>query len=345
MARKYIIVLLAFSALNFKALAQPGLGISGGLVQSITLHQRDSFQGSPGYYLGLAGYLPIGKGHLALGMQYHMVNEAVKLDATNIRWQSLNARAGFEWPIKGMSGAAFYYGWQSTYMLAFGKTFTSGANSSGTEFKKLDNPDKWAHAPEFGLVFKPKPAIRVALTLAIPLNQSGTDNQYRYPGSLKLGIEYRIDREVISRIQKDTFSYDRKFARNLKNGTLYFIEDRSDSSHQLFRKNVAQFYTYSKAGFVSGKHLSAFVDSIAKTADSASVYYVKAGTIVYESNRAATCGLIVYDYRMLDPVPGSPFFIRNLTVDVDFEEDEIVRKAVKTLNKKLQKTYNMYRPK
>lgn len=341
MKRTSITLLLIGLLLNTFVFSQVGFGVKGGLLQSMPTSQRDSFSGSPMPTLGLSLYLPVKTNfHLITGVKYMPVRLSNKFDASGIRWETLALQIGAEWK-PGKMKTAVYGGINTHYVMGYGKNVLSSNTSSGTSFVQGDLNQRIIPALEAGLIFSPRPLIRLGITINQPLLSSAKD-RYPLPTMFGFTLEYRINTKQIKEIRKDTVNAEKTFGRNLRAGTLYFIEDRSDSSHQLFRDSLKKYYTFSKINFIAGNELVKKLNEFAVSPDSSLIFIAKIGSIVYSPNRPSTYGLIVYNYKMQNPVPESPFYIRNLTYDDNFEDPYVVRKTIKTLNARLYRMNRLY---
>lgn len=341
--KRGIVCLLVF--LNFYSLAQVGFGIRGGFQQSVPLVMRDSFSGKPALSGGINFYIPAGtKLNFLAGIGYREVAISHKVESSNLNWETLGLNLGAEWINPKFSNTSFYTGINANYIYTFSKTVLSGNTSSGSGYATLKTKQKFVPSIEAGITFKPKKFINITVSTIQPIPQTINYGKPTLPGTLSFGIEYRLTTRDIKNWKKDTTPYPQNtFTNNLKNGTLYFIEDGTDSSHRVFRKMIKENYHFSNVNFIKGNSLRQMLDSLSQSPDSNRIFIVKTGSIVYSMERATTQGLIVYNYKMQDPIPDSPFFIRNLTGDSLFEDPLVVKRMVKTLNKRLIKMYNEYR--
>jgi len=327
--------------LNTLVFSQVGFGVKAGLLQSMPTSQRDSFSGSPMPTIGLSLYLPIKTNfQFVAGIRYMPVSLSNNFDASGIRWETLALQLGTEWKPRKIK-TSIYGGINAHYVMGYGKNVLSSNTNSGTSFVQGDLNQRLMPAFEAGLIFHPRPFINLGITINQPLLSSGKD-PYSLPTMFSFTLEYRINTKQIKELRKDTVNAEKTFGRNLRAGTLYFIEDRSDSSHQLFRDSLKKYYTYSKIEFISGKDLSNKLKEFAISPDSSLIFIAKIGSIVYSLNRPSTYGLIVYNYKMQNPVEDSPFYVRNLTYDDNFEDPTVVRKIIKTLNVRLYRMNNLY---
>lgn len=325
--------------LNFYSSAQVGFGVKGGFQQSLPLVMRDSFSGKPSLNAGINVYLP-SKSNLnfSAGLGYREVAISHKTESSSLLWKTLGLNLGAEWLNPKFSNTSFYTGFNANYILAMGKTGLSGSTSSGSSYTSLDINQKFVPSIELGLIFKPRPFINLTVSTIQTIPQSISLGKPTLPGTLSFGIEYRITTRDIKNWSTDTTPLpEKQFSQNLKAGTLYFIEEGTDSSQQLFKKMIADYYTFSKVDFIKAADLQATLETFSKSPNAHHIFIVKTGTIVYDINRASTQGLIVYDYKMQNPVPDSPFFVRNLSGDSFFEDPIVVRKMIRTLNKRLLK--------
>lgn len=327
--------------LNTFVFSQVGFGVKAGLLQSMPTSQRDSFSGSPMPTLGLSFYIPIKNNfQFVTGVRYMPVSLSNNFDASGLRWETLALQLGTEWK-PGKMKTDVYGGILAHYVMSYGKNVLSSTTNSGTSFVQGDLNRRLIPALEAGLIFHPRPFINLAVTVNQPLLSSGKD-PYPLPTLFGFTLEYRINTKQIRELKKDTINAEKTFGRNLRAGTLFFIEDRSDSSHKLFRDSLRKYYTYSKIEFIPGNDLNTRLKEFATSPDSSFIFIAKIGSIVYSINRPSTCGLIVYNYKMQNPIEDSPFYIRNLTYDDNFEDPLVVRKIIKTLNVRLYRMNKLY---
>ena len=334
-----------FIILSFYSTAQVGFGIMGGFQQSVPLVMRDSFSGKPALCGALNFYIPINnKINLATGINYRAVAINHKIETSSFGWQTVALSIGNEWGGSKFKSTQFYTGISANYILGYGKYNLAGNASSGAGYKALKTDQKFVPAIELGITFKPLPFFNLKIFTIQPIPQTIRKGQPTLPGTLSFGIEYRITSNDIKNWKKDTASSpENLFASNLLLGTLYFIEDGTDSSQKVFRKIIAENYDFSKVNYIKGNNLRQSLDSFVQSPDSSWIFIVKAGSFVYNSNRAAAQGLIIYNYKMEDPVPDTPFFVRTLSGDSYFEDPLVVKKLIKSLNKRLYKMYTMYK--
>lgn len=334
-----------FVILNLYSVAQVGFGIRGGFQQSLPLVMRDSFSGKPAISGGINFYIPAGnKLNFVTGFGYREVAISHKVEASNFNWRTLGLNLGTEWINPKFSNTSFYTGINANYIYSFSKTVLSGNTSSGSGYASLNANQKFVPSLEAGITFKPRPFINITISTIQPVPQTKSGGKPTLPGTFSFGIEYRLTTRDIKNWKRDTTPYPQHtFTKNLKKGTLYFIEDGTDSSHRVFRKAIKDYYNFSKVNFIKGNTLRQMLDSFSQSPDSNLIFIVKTGAIVYSMERAPTQGIIIYNYKMQDPVPDSPFLIRNLSGDSFFEDPLVVKRMVKTLNKRLIKMYNEYR--
>ena len=335
---KKVIVLL-FLLLNYFTQAQVGFGIRGGFQQSIPLVMRDSFSGKPAFSGGINFYLPFTtKLNFVAGLGYREVAISYKKESSSINWQTIDLNLGTEWINPKFTNSSFYTGVNANYIYSFGKTVLSANSSSGTGYTTLKSNQILVPSIEAGIIFKPRPNITLNISTIQPIPQSKSLGKPTLPGTLSFGIEYRLTTKDIKNWGNDTTQAPEKvFKKNLRAGTLYFIEDGSDSSINVLHKMVAEFYNFSNVDFIKAADLSKTLDSFFKLPNANKIFIVKMGAIVYDINRASTQGLILYDYKMQNPIPNEPIFVRNLTGDSKFEDPMVVKKLIKTLNKRVLK--------
>ncbi|MFM9943941.1 MAG: hypothetical protein ACKVQB_01780 [Bacteroidia bacterium] len=336
---------LLLIVLNHYSFGQVGFGIKAGFQQSIPLVMRDSFSGKPSLSGGINFYFPaMDNLSIVSGLSYREVAINHKIDPISLTWQAIGLNLGTEWTHYKFYKTKFYAGFNANYILGFGKTVLSGSTSSGSIYNKLELKNKLIPSVELGLTFNPRPYINVSFSTIQPVYQTVSFGKPTLPGSLSFGIEYRINSRDLKNWKRDTTPFAEKlFTNNLKNGTLYFIEDGTDSSQRLFRKMIYEFYDYSKVRFINGNSLNDSLISFKTASNPNLIFIVKTGTVVYNMERAATQGLIVYNYKMENPMPDSPFFVRNLAGDIFLQDPLVVKKLIKTLNNRLYKMYNVYR--
>ena len=337
----FLIVMLMTPVFAF---SQAAVGLKAGLNQSFPLAQRDSFAGSPAPFATLTLVLPINKRiTFNSSLSYNAVKLSNRWDATGFRWQTLGLGAGIESGIPRMERSFLYAGLNVSYVTGFGKNVLSQNASSGTTYVNRHTDQLIIPSAEAGISFQAKSNLNFSLGVSQPVYSIRSGNYSpSFPGSVRLGLEYRISFHDISHPEYDTSGPEKRFCYGLKYGTLYVIEDRTDSSHRLVREMLNSHYHFGKTGFVPKSRVSEFLDSISHTGDTSRVYFARIGSIVYDRDLPSTYGLIIYDYRMQQPVPGEPFFIRNLTGDLDFEDPLVVKKVIKTMNDRLFKMYKMY---
>lgn len=332
-----------FIFLNFYSLAQIGFGIKGGFQQSIPLVMRDSFSGKPTFSGAINFYFPKDSTfNFVTGLGYRGISLGHKTESSSLVWQTLALNLGAEWSNLKFK-TKFYTGFNFNYVFDFGKTVLSGGTSSGSSYINLRTVHKIVPSLEAGLTFSPRPFINITIRTIQPVIQNTSYGKPTLPGSLSFGIEYRITTHDIKNWKNDTTpSSEKKFAKNIKAGTLYFIEDGTDSSHRIFRDSLAKYFTFSKVGFIKGSDFKSTLQDFQQAPDSNQIFIVKIGNIVYNTGRASTHGLIIYNYKMENPVPDKPFFVRNLSGDSFFEDPIIVRKMITKLNYRLYRMYSMF---
>lgn len=326
-----------------KGFTQTGFGVRGGLIQSVPLQFRDSFSGAPMPLLGINVYQPLDKRwSVAAGLRYAPVKLSNKWDASGLKWETLAISAGTEYLLGRERKTAWYNGLTAQYVLGFGKNVLSPNTQSGTEFVSQKIDGKLIPSFETGLTFRPKPLIRLNISAVQPLMAKGRNDHYPVPSMVQISIEYRINTRQIKEMVRDTFNEERAFTRRLKGGTLYFVEDRTDSSHRIYRDTLKKYYGFSKVDFISKQDFNHMLDAFAQSPDSLFIFIARAGSIVYSVGRPATYGIMLYDYAMRHPVRDKPFFVRNLTGDLEFEDPALARRLIKSLNGRLNKLYYMY---
>ena len=332
-----------FIFLNFYGLAQIGFGIKGGFQQSIPFVMRDSFSGKPTFSGAINFYFPrTSTLTFVTGLGYRGLSLGHKIESSSLVWQTIGLNSGAEWRNLKYK-TKFYSGINFNYVLAFGKTVLSGGTSSGSSYINLKTDYKIVPSLEAGLTFSPRPFINISISTIQPVIQNTRYGKPTLPGSLSFGIEYRITTRDIKNWKNDTTPVaEKKFAKNLKSGTLYFIEDGTDSSKHIFRDSLAKYFTYCKLGFINGGDLKYKLAVFQQSPDSNIIFIAKIGSIVYNSGRAGTHGIIIYNYKMENPIPDKPFFVRNLTGDTFFEDSIVVRNILMKLNKRPYKMYSMY---
>jgi len=341
--KKLILLLLILS--NYDGKAQIGFGIIGGFQQSIPIVMRDTFSGKPSLGAGINIYLPINKKlKFATGLSYKQVAVNYKAVASSLSWQTVNFNLGTEWASPKFINSLFYTGFNTNYILGFGKNNLSASSNTGNAYKSIDIKQKIIPSIELGLIFRPRPFINIHVSTIQPIPQTTKENKLTLPGTINFGIEYRLTTQDIKNWNNDkTPSAEKVFTENLKEGTLYFIEDGTDSSQKLFKKIINEYYHFSKVDFIKVADLSKTLESFSLLPNANQIFIAKIGAIVYDINRASTQGLIIYDYTMQNPIVDNPFFIRNITGDSLFEDPLVNKKLIKTLNNKLFKIYNLYK--
>ena len=332
-------IVLMFLLINIQAQAQVGFGIRGGFQQSIPLVMRDSFSGKPAISGCINFYLPINtKLNFVAGIGYREVALSYKKESSSINWETVDLNIGTEWINPKFTNSSFYTGINANYIYTFSKTVLSATSSSGTGYATLKSNQKLVPSIEAGIIFKPRPNLTLNISTIQPIPQSKSIGKPTLPGTLSFGIEYRLTTKDIKNWNNDTTATPEKvFTKNLKAGTLYFIEDGTDSSIHVLHKMIAENYNFSKVDFIKASNLSKSLDSFSNLPNANQIFIAKIGAIVYDINRASTQGLIVYDYKMQNQMPDSPFFVRNLSGDSFFEDPIVVRKMIRTLNKRLLK--------
>jgi len=329
---------------NFYGNAQVGFGIRAGLVQSMPLVLRDSFGGSPSYFGRMNLYIPVTQKLLfAGGIHYSTVRIDHKLESYALHWQTLGINIGTEWSHSKFGKTTFYTGLSADFILSSGKKVLSGASSSGTSFVEFNNKQKVIPSIELGINFNPRPLLHLIISAHQPIPQSVYNKKPTILGGFSLGLEYRLNSRQLKEWQTDTTPSDeKKFSNNLYRGILYFVLEGTDSSNRVLRKAVESQYKFSKVGFIDQKKFLVVLDSINQLPDSNQIFIAKTGSFVYNVGRAATNGVIIYNYKMENPMAGHPLFIRNISGDVFFEDPLVVNKMIKKLNAGLFKLYNMY---
>lgn len=322
--------------------AQVGFGLRAGFQQSFPIVLRDSFEGAPTFSGGLNLYLPgNNKVNFVAGLGYRPITLNYKEKSSSLNWRTIALNLGTEWLPQKMKQTIFYTDLNLNYILSYRQKVLSGTNTSGNAYIELDSKQNLVPSLEFGVSFKPKPHIRLNISTIQTIPQTTYNNRPTLPGSFSFSLEYYLTKSYINSLNADTTpSAEKIFTGNLKTGTLYFIENNKDSNQVIFHKMFAEFYNYSEVKFIKAADLSNTLDSFKTSADSSRIFIAKAGVITYDIERSSTQGIILYDYKMENPVPGSPFFVRVLAGDSDFQDPEIVKKMIKTLNSKLYKMYN-----
>ncbi len=333
------VIILLFLFINYFTQAQVGFGIRGGFQQSIPLVMRDTFSGKPALSGGINIYLPINsKLNFVAGLGYREVAISYKKESSSINWETVDLNLGTEWINPKFTNSSFYTGINANYVYTFSKTVLSATSTSGTGYTTLNSNQTLIPSIEAGIIFKPRPNITLNISTIQPIPQSKSLGKPTLPGTLSFGLEYRLTAKDIKNWNNDTTPIPEKvFTKNLRAGTLYFIEDGTDSAKLILHKTISGYYTFSNVGFIKASELSKSLDSFSKLPNANLIFIAKIGAIVYDINRASTQGLIVYDYKMQNPISDSPFFVRNLSGDSYFEDPLVVKKLIKTLNKRLLK--------
>lgn len=338
-------LLLFFIGANLCASAQLGYGIRAGLLESVPLTNRDTFSGSPVFFAGINVYVPINPHfRLVTGINFMPIKLSNNLDASGILWQNLGVNLGTEWNPKVLNKTSITAGINTHYIYKYGRNLLSSNTSTGTSFLEQKINQRIISSIEVGINFKPKPLINLKFAMAQPLNINMDPLMYKMPFYMTLGIEYRITSKDIKQWSNDTVvSTESLFCNNLRNGILHVILDQSDSSNQLIRRIIEEYYFFSKVEFLSGNMLSGTLDLVKNSAAPEQHFFAKIGSITYLPGRPSTYGIIVYNYQMQDPINQDPFFVRNLTNDVYFEDPLVVKKLIRTTNSRLFKLCNEYK--
>lgn len=338
-------LLLFFIGANLCASAQVGYGIRAGLLESVPLTNRDTFSGSPTLFAGINVYFPINPHfRLTTGIHFMPVKLSNNLNASGILWQNFGLNIGTEWNPGKYNKTSVTAGINAHYIYKYGKNQLSSNTSTGTSFAEQKISPRIISAIELGVNFKPKPLINLRFAIAQPLNIGQDANMYKMPFNMTIGLEYRITTKDIKHWSNDTtVSEERLFCNTLRNGILHVILDQSDSSNQLIRSLIEEFYFFSKVEFINGNQLSTTLDAVKNSDAPQQHFFAKIGSITYLPGRPSTYGLIVYNYQMQDPIYQDPFFVRNLTNDVYFEDPLIVKKLIRTTNSRLFKLCNNYK--
>jgi len=331
--------------MSLYAQAQVGFGFRAGFQQSFPLALRDTFAGAASFSGALNLYVPYNsKMKFVAGLGYRPISVDNKLKSSSLNWQTLGLNLGTEWIPKRMTHTFFYSGLNVNYILSYRQKVLNGTNTSGNAYIHLKSKQKAVPSLEFGISFKPKPQFRINISTIQTIPQSTYNGRPTLPGSFSFSLEYYLTRSYIENLNSDTTpSPEKLFTRNLKSGTLYFLEDNNDSNQVIFHIMFAEYYNYSKVKFIKEADLRGTLDSFLVSNEANRIFIAKAGIITIDLDRASTQGIIIYDYKMENPVPGSPFFVRILAGDSDFQDPEIVKKMIKTVNKRLYKMYNTYK--
>ena len=338
--KKLLVITLLF--ISISSFAQFGFGIEGGFQQSIPLVMRDSFSGKPSPGAALHFYFPsIKKTNLTASLSYQKVSLNHKINASGLSWQTLGIGIGNNWVNSKKRSSEFYTGVNTYYIFDYGKTSLSGGSKSGLGYSSIKSSQKIVPAIELGITFKPKPLLNLKFSIIQPITQTKIDGRPSLPGTLKFGLEYHLTTRDFKKFKMDTaITEEQKFTNNLKNGKLYFIESGTDSSIQLFKKMITAHYAFSKVDYFSLSSINKKLIEFENSPDSNFIFIVKSGNIIYSTNKQSTLGLIVYNYKMENPLTDEAFFVRNLSSDNLLEDPLIVKKLIKTLNGRLFRMYN-----
>ena len=338
-------LLLLFLSINLYSSAQLGYGIRAGILESVPLQNRDTFSGSPVFFAGINVYIPINE-HLRLvtGLHFMPVKLSNNLDASGILWQNFGINIGTEWNPEKLNKTSITAGLNTHYIFKYGRNQLSANTSSGTSFVEQKIKRRLMPSVEVGINFKPKPLVNLKFAIAQPLNIGKDAAMYKMPFHMTLGIEYRITSRDIKQWSKDTIdSQEELFCNNLRNGILFVILDQTDSSNRLIKTIMEEHYFFNKVKYIDLSKLSNTLDSLKNTSEPNVHFIAKIGSIVYLSGRPSTYGLIIYNHEMQNPIAGDPFFVRNLTNDVFFEDPLVVKKIIRTTNARLFKLCNGFK--
>ncbi len=334
-----ILSIVLFGLINYKVHAQLGFGIRGTLHQSIPLILRDSFSGTPAFGAGLNVYFNAkSKLHFAAGLSYKSIALNHKIEPYSINWKVIGGNMGCEWAHPKMSHIRFYTGANVNYIYESGQTFLSSNSASGKGYSVSSVFKTFVPSIELGLIFNPHPLVTLNISTLQPIPQTSFENKPTLPGMLNISIEYRITTRDMKKWDSDTSILpEHHFAENLKRGMLYVIEEGNSASLTIFRKKIMDYYSFSKVRFIEASQLTTLLESLKHSPDSSQSFILKSGRIIYDIESPSTLGLIIYNYKMQNPIPGNPFFVRDLSGNSNFDDPIILKKLILKLNKRLYK--------
>ena len=334
-----IIGIVFLIVINSKVQAQVGFGLRGSLHQSAPLVLRDSFSGTPALGAGINIYFNARtKIKFAAGLSYKSIAVNHKIEPYSLNWKVIGCNIGAEWKHSKMSNTRFYTGTTVNSIFAMGKTNLSSNSNSGQGYSSINVFQSIVPSIELGLIFNPHPLVTLNVSTLQPIPQSTYQNKPTLPGMISIGIEYRITTKDMKNWDMDTSILpERIFAENLKRGTLYVIEEGKEASIMLFRKKMMTNYTFSKVSFIKASELTNLLNSLKHSADSNQCFFLKSGRIIYNIESPSTLGVIIYNFKMQNPIPDTPFYVRDLSGNSDFDDPIILKKVVSKLNKRLNK--------
>lgn len=336
------VVLFLLILNNFEAKSQFELSTGLGLNSSIPLNKRDTFDGSQTITFSVMPKFSVNKNLVIISAAKHLqLKTSNNNDASEILYQSVLFGMGGEYRINENKKSSFFLMFNSGFLYKYGKNVLSQSSSTGYSFVEMSPKNKFIQNTEFGFFYYPRDYFMVKGSISQPLFYK--KEKYQHPAFIELSAYYRLDFSKKSKLDENLKNPEKDFCKNLQKGKLYILENRKDTIYHSIRRAFAEKYKFSRVCFIDNEELKTKLDSFANSPDFKNIFIAKTGTIVYDIGRAATNGIIIYDYRMQNPIEDKPVFVRNRSSDVDFENIETANRIVSKLNSMLFNQCNIYK--
>lgn len=334
--------LFSLTLIFFNANSQFEISTGIGLNSTIPLKQRDTFSGSQTFAFSVIPKFSINKNlKVVNSIKPNNLKITNNNDASEVLWQSATVGLGGEYLISKNKDINIFLMLNYGFLYKYGKNILSQNSSSGYSFIELKPNNKFVQNTEIGFFYYPHDFVMVKGSYAVPMFYK--NEKYPYPSSLELSIFYNYNFSKKQNKKNVESNPHREFCQNLQIGKLYILEDRKDTVYLTLRRAFAEKYHFSKYCFIDDNELKTKLDSFAASTDFKNIFIAKTGTIVYDIGRAATNGIIIYNYLMQNPIDDEPFFVRNRSSDVNFKHSGTANKIVNKLNKALFNNCSTYK--
>ncbi|MCC6720931.1 MAG: hypothetical protein IT243_01920 [Bacteroidia bacterium] len=335
MEQKKILIFISFFMIFINAYPQFELNTGLGFCSSVPIEKRDSFDGMQSFAFSVVPKYYINKNIKVISpINLFTLKISNKYNASEIIWKTASLGIGGEFSIFKNKNFSAFSVFNSGYLFKYGKSVLDQSSSSGKSFYEIKTQNKIFNYLETGISFTPNDFITIKGSIFYPL--SSRFNLYKAPVAICLNVYLRNIFWEKNNVKKDTIiESDKNFCKKLNKGILYVIENRKDTSYLTLRKAFAISYKFSKVDFIDEKELSTKLDSFKNDKNFEFIFIAKVGNIVYDLGSASTVGIILYNYKMQNPVEDKPIFVRNLTSDSEFKNLAITNRIVKRFNSRI----------